>query len=677
LSLSVALPFVSLALLTVILARHGGDWRRAALEAAVVWGAFLALATEGLSLLGLLTRGWLAGLWAAGALALGAWLLRMRHGVAPAERPLPHPEALPHPEERLPTEPRLLLTGVAALLALVAFTALVAPPNNWDSMNYHLPRVVQWIQRHSVRHFPTNYLPQLEHPPLAEFVILHLQLLYGGDRFANLVQWLALAGSATGVSLVARQLGAAPRGQVIATVVAVTLPMAILQGSSTQNDLAVSFWLVAFAFFALRAMAAERPGVGDAAWVGASLGLALLTKGTAYLFAAPFCVWVAAALVRKLRWSVWRPGLVITGLMLLLNGGHYLRNTALFGRPISDGGEAGNHLRTPVAIASIVVKNLSVHLGTPFVPVNALIDGAIRALHQRLGLDVNDPRTTCWGEYRFRALNTHEDSAGNPLHLLLVLAAAPALAWRRKLRGWVAGHGLAVGAAAFLFCLMLKYQPLNSRLHTPLFLLMAPVVAHALQSTGASVSRAVAATLLLAAAPWVLFNGTRPIVSITTARSGHRASILEVDRFEQYFANPQARHLVEPYRQAAEMLGRDGGDLGLLLPPGAFEYPLWVLLKPEGAARRLGHVAVRNVSRGAALPGERFEPAAILRVRERYFTHAPPEPWEGATEGLDSLRIGEGGYVRRGVFGPVDVFLRVPAISRLERPGGGGPSEAR
>lgn len=656
-SLSVALPFLSLGLLAVILERRSGDWRRAALEAAVIWGAFLALATEGLSLLGLLAAGWLAGAWAAWTAALAAWLLRSGRRGAPGEGP-PRP-----PEERLSAGSRLLLAATGVLLALVALTALVAPPNNWDSLNYHLPRVAQWVQNHSVRHFPTNYLPQLEHPPLAEFAILNLQILYGGDRFANLVQWLALVGTAIGVSLLAQQFGAKAHGQVLAAVVATTLPMAILQGSSTQNDLAVSFWLVAFAFFALRSMAPGGPRAGDAAWVGASLGLALFTKGTAYLVAAPFCLWVAAVLIRRLRWSVWRPGLVITGLVLLLNAGHFLRNTALFGRPLSDGGEAANQIHTPAAIASVVIKSLSLHVGTPLAAVNARIDGAIRALHRRLGLDVDDPRTTCWGEFQIHPLNTHEDSAGNPLHLLLVLAAVAALAWRRRWQGLLAGYGLAVGAASFFLCLMLKYQPWNSRLHTPLFLLLAPVVGYALQeATRVGVAQAVAAVLLAASAPWVLLNGTRPLVPVTTAKSGHRPSILATDRIDQYFSNVHARHLREPYRKAAEVLGPGGGDVGLLLPEGAFEYPLWVLLKPDGAARRLGHVSVRNVSTAAARPGDHFEPAAILRVRERYLSHAAVDPSPGG--GLDdSLAVAGGVYARRWAFGPVDVFLREPAAS--------------
>lgn len=46
----------------------------------------------------------------------------------------------------------------------------------------------------------------------------------------------AVAGSLIGVSLSASELGADRRGQILAVLVCATLPMLVLQGSSTQND---------------------------------------------------------------------------------------------------------------------------------------------------------------------------------------------------------------------------------------------------------------------------------------------------------------------------------------------------------------------------------------------------------------------------------------------------------
>src|SRR5262249_2538151 len=124
-----------------------------------------------------------------------------------------------------------LLAGVVIIAATTGFIALVAPPNTWDSLTYHMSRVMHWAQNRSVSHYPTHIQRQLHHTPWAEFAILHLQLLSGNDRFANTVQWFAMLGSVTGVSLIAKQVGADARGQIFSAVIAATIPMGILQAS--------------------------------------------------------------------------------------------------------------------------------------------------------------------------------------------------------------------------------------------------------------------------------------------------------------------------------------------------------------------------------------------------------------------------------------------------------------
>jgi hypothetical protein len=64
----------------------------------------------------------------------------------------------------------------------------------------------------------THVLRQLHMSPWAEFAITHLQLLTGGDRFANIVQWSGLVGCAVVGTATARELGAPRMGQMISAV---------------------------------------------------------------------------------------------------------------------------------------------------------------------------------------------------------------------------------------------------------------------------------------------------------------------------------------------------------------------------------------------------------------------------------------------------------------------------
>ena len=97
------------------------------------------------------------------------------------------------------------LWAVALIWSIILAIALVYPTNNWDSMTYHMARVSSWIQQGSIDFFPTAHLQQLHQPPLSEWKILHFQILSGGDRFANTVQWLALVGCGIVASLITRE----------------------------------------------------------------------------------------------------------------------------------------------------------------------------------------------------------------------------------------------------------------------------------------------------------------------------------------------------------------------------------------------------------------------------------------------------------------------------------------
>ena len=87
------------------------------------------------------------------------------------------------------------LGGVASIAFVAGLVAYVAPPNNADSIFYHMARVVHWMQNQTVAHYPTNIPHQLVLPPWGGFAIMHFQLLHGGDQWANFAQWFSMIGS--------------------------------------------------------------------------------------------------------------------------------------------------------------------------------------------------------------------------------------------------------------------------------------------------------------------------------------------------------------------------------------------------------------------------------------------------------------------------------------------------
>ena len=588
--------------------------REALLVAAVFNGLFAAAVAELAGAAHLFGSAAVRAAWTLFALALAGAFFAARRASAPEI-----PAAVAADRSRT-----ALVSGLALLAAAVALTAWAAAPNNWDSMTYHLPRVAHWIQNASLAHYPTNVIRQLTLAPGAEYAVAEVTLLAGSKRLVAFVQTLAWLGCALAASAVARDLGASRRGELLAAVFAATLPMAILQASSTQNDLSVGFWLLVFVHFVLRADRAEADAVAHLA-AGGSLGLAVLTKATAFLFALPFALWLLAAWWRFCRTARWRAALAGVALALLVNAGPWARNLGLLGSPLGGDHGAVNGAFTPAVLVSNLARNAALQLAAPSVDWNRAVEKAVLGVHAALGVGANDPRSTWRGaEFRVPArlfgagaadadealfAMLHEDQAGNPLHLVLLLVAVGAVLGRADLRSRRAllGCTAAVAGGLLLFCLVLKWQPWNARLMLPLFLLAAPVAGAALASGSSGAPSSVIGALLLAGSlPWALVNATRPLVGAE--------SVLEVPRLAQSFTGRPS--LQRPFLEAARAVAATGcRRIGLSIGPDDPEYLLWAALRAEGVAfERIEHVGVTN--RSAPLSSQPrfagFAPCAVI-----------------------------------------------------------------
>lgn len=211
------------------------------------------------------------------------------------------------PERRLAPPLRFIargmrLTWVVPLGLLAAVSAIEYLPNNWDSMTYHLARVAYWLQNRSVEPYPTNIPRQVAHPPGAEYLLLALQVMAHSDRLANLLQLAAWATMVFAAPPLVRSFGAPQRVAAWAGVLVGTLPLALLQASSAQNDIVATLMAVAIAVACLPFLHSRRhwrwPDLLLLAAAGAG---GLLVKPTALLAAAPLIAWALIATGRSLR----------------------------------------------------------------------------------------------------------------------------------------------------------------------------------------------------------------------------------------------------------------------------------------------------------------------------------------------------------------------------------------
>ena len=383
----------------------------------------------------------------------------------------------------------------------------------------------------------------------------------------------------------------------------------VLQSTSTQNDYVVAFWVISFTAFSLT-IVAEGSSFGLVLLTGASLGLAGLTKPTGLVFAAPVAVWVGFDLLRTLRAAAWKLAFVILVVALMINAGHFARNSQLYRSPLGpmsespDGGsfKYTNDAYTVATLTSNLLRNSALHFGTAFRSLNAAVYQAVSGIHRRLGLDINDPRTTWTGTNFSIRFSKSENQAGNPLHfalfgfsLLLVLRYG---GYRTVV------FGMCVAAGFVLFSLLFEWQPWQSRLQLPFFVLSSAFAAVVLHNAfhHRLVSLLIVA-LIVSSFPYLLNNPSRPLTGAN--------NVLSSDRISQYFKNEPP--LAIPYERAAALVrATQCTEVGLITGGNDWEYPLWVLTGAANGCLRLEHIAVDNVSRRMSVG---FAPCAVIATR--------------------------------------------------------------
>ncbi|MEV4654437.1 hypothetical protein [Micromonospora sp. NPDC049301] len=538
---------------------------------------------------------------------------------------------------------RLLAGAVGGLVLLELLVALLAEPNNFDSQTYHLPKVEHWVAQGDLSFWATAIHRQVTIPPGAEYLLLHLRLLTGGDQLHNLVQWAAGVGCLLAAARITAQLGGGRRAQLITAFVLASTPMVALQATSTQTDLVCAAWVACAATLVLDGLR-RRTGWGTLLALGAATGLTAVTKTSGLIAVGPLLVlWGLAQLRLALAadptpvgamadgttaaGAVRRPrpargvartvgGSVLILLVAAVAVGPFLaRVTAEFGHPLGP-----PRLRESIPMErhdppSILVNALRIGhtaFDTPLAPLRRVGAEAIIGGADAIGVDPQD-RAITFGRELFPepAWYPDEDRVAFPIAgALALIGAAVALVRPRRIdpvqAGPLRGYAVVVLATVLLHTAMIKWQPWGNRLLLYALVLAVPLAGlwldalfrrHSAPAADRAGTRRGRRSVATVAAVTVL--ATSALAGVLALSYGFprrlvgSGSVFTTSDWDtRFLRRPQ---WAEEFRWAAASVRESGARrIGLVQQNDNWEYPWWLLLRqPDGRSPDL--VALQSV----------------------------------------------------------------------------------
>ena len=416
---------------------------------------------------------------------------------------------------------------------LLLIQGIIYPPNNWDSMTYHMARIAHWVMNESIEPYPTHIYRQIYQPPLAEWIIAQVCILNKADYFANAVQLYFLLATMGVLNQIMLQFNSSKKTRIWASTIAFTTPSVFMQATSTQNDIVVSFFLLSCILFFIRYL--NESTVKNALFIGLSMGLAILTKGTAFVYLIPIILFCGAYLIylifkkEKSIISISFQMIVLVIVTLTIGFNHYYRNFKLSGDIF--GASDDHYFNKNITLKSSgvgILKNIGNHFSTPL--TSSITNQVVEKVHLMTQIPINDENYNYKGiHFKLNEWNHNEDEVSNVFQLVLILGVCLFIIFNWKNRNKLLWLSTLFCLFTFaLFSFILKWQPWHMRLQVPLFILFAIPISIVLEKIKLEkITSSILAISILYCFVLALVNPNRPLKNEKQAKL--------TTRFEKYF----------------------------------------------------------------------------------------------------------------------------------------------
>ena len=420
----------------------------------------------------------------------------------------------------IPKEERNILYFIFLLIILpLLYLSIFIPPNNWDSMAYHLPRVEHWIQNKNIYPYPTNIVRQVLTSPLSEYIIANFQILSNTDAFSNLVQFASFIFILFSGTLIFSLLKIGMKGQLFLLLALISIPMMLFQATTTQTDLLATFFFLSFILFALLLIQSVHNLKSNFIFLALSLTLGILTKYHIAIFAAPIVIYLLFDILKKKNYKNTIFAILFSVLTIaVILAPLFARNIYFFGsitgKDLFD--ENATIVNNTISIQNMLSNNFKHIVDFISIPINGynnLLFSLNHSLHKLIGVSENMPGNNWAGEPFTVNNHLNEDTAGSIIHAALIIFSI-FLVFKSKQSTKILLLFAYCFIAFSLYGLLFRYTPFDIRLLLPVLLLLIIISTYIIYTSITSkfiINGMMFLFLIISIFP-VYFNRAKPII---------------------------------------------------------------------------------------------------------------------------------------------------------------------
>ena len=492
---------------------------------------------------------------------------------------------------------------IVIVAASAVYFSLNTVPYNWDSMTYHLSRIIHWASNGSAAHYACHDISQISDPTLAEFWGLHIYLLSGeSDRLMNLLQTAAYIVSVLIVRKISGRIGCSRPLSSMAALIYAATPIVFGEAISTQVDVFSGLWLMIFAFYSLdfirkeKKLEVNRSCLVRLILLGFAAGFSYDAKASSSIGVLIFALWIVlACIIRKdaLTDIMKAAGVTVLSAAAVIIP-ELARNLRTFGSVAAK--ESSTGFLVPVfSLRYFIIncaENIAYNLRSSYFPVASFLDRAVNKLMYIMFGSTKTPAGLRSFSLGMDPLDMDLDRAINPqIMWLFVIAAAAGIicvisgAIRRKIinRTWESFYIEASVISILAFFTAVRWYRFVTRYECGYFALISPAIALLVQLVLKNRKELIYALIGI-----VFFTS---MVQYVRLIQYHRDFLYDGgNRCEAYF---KVRNEFYNFNYIAEETRKEEfHKIGFISSPDSYEYPFWRLF--DGYQAEIKHVCVSN-----------------------------------------------------------------------------------